>query len=74
LKRGARKRRTGRVDHHRRSSTVSSARLQDADKNLRRGAPPRRKGQLNAATLEIKALASRLLVEDEEWIESARPG
>jgi hypothetical protein len=41
--------------------------------NLRRGGGPgRKRGIPNAATLEIKALASRLLIEDEEWIESAR--
>jgi hypothetical protein len=41
--------------------------------NLRRGGGPgRKRGIPNAATLEIKALASRLLVEDQEWIESAR--
>jgi hypothetical protein len=41
--------------------------------NLKRGGQPGRKpGVPNAATMEIRALAGRLLVEDEEWIESAR--
>jgi hypothetical protein len=41
--------------------------------NLKRGGSPGRKpGIPNAATLEIRQLASRLLLEDEEWIASAR--
>jgi hypothetical protein len=39
--------------------------------NLKRGGSPRRKpGVPNAATMEIRVLASRLPVEDSEWIES----
>jgi hypothetical protein len=45
---------------------------QEKYRNLRRGGPLRKKGQLNIATKEIKALAEAMTVGDRVWLESAR--
>jgi hypothetical protein len=45
---------------------------QEKYRNLRRGGPPRKKGQLNVASREIKALAEAMTVGDQVWLESAR--
>jgi hypothetical protein len=45
---------------------------QEKYRNLRRGGPPRKKGQLNAATRKIKFLAEAMTVGDRVWLELAR--
>jgi hypothetical protein len=45
---------------------------QEKYRNLRRGGPPRKKGQLNIATREVKALAEAMTVGDRVWLESAK--